>query len=100
MPMANHATQRFLWAVFADVRDLVLFIIELLQIHIAPSAAHFVHKFIFFFNPSVIHRFVLAQFGNVAMNKAIVIGVVPDFRLTNELQRRFEAVTGVRWIFP
>ncbi len=52
------------------------------------------HNFIFFFNPSVIHRFVLAQFGNIAMNETIVIGVVGDLRFSNKPPRCFEAVTG------
>jgi len=96
MPMANHEAQRFLWAVFADGRDLVLFVIDRLQIHVIPATAHFVHDFIFFFNPSVIHRFLLVQLRNVTVNEPIVISVVHDFRLTNEFQRRFETVTGVR----
>ena len=100
MPVANHETQRFLRGVFADVRDLVLFVINLLHVHAVPSIAHFVHDFIILFNPRMVRSFVLAQFGHVAMYETIVIGVVHDFRLTNELQRRLEAVPGVRWIFP
>ena len=93
MPMANHETQRFLRGVFANVRDLVLFVVELLQIHVAPAIAHVVHNFIFF-NPSVIHSFVLAQFGYIAMNEPIVVRVVEDFWVSYELPGRLEAVTG------
>ena len=98
--MANHEQQRFLWSVSADGRDLVLCVIELLQIIVIRTIAHVVHNLILFFNPSVIHSFVLAQLGRVAMNETIVVGIVNDFRCTNEFPRCFKAVTSGHGVFP
>ena len=48
-----------------------------------PSIAKFMHE-ITFFNPGVVHFFVLPQLRNIAVDEKVVIGVGDGFRLANE----------------